>query len=161
MQNKTPIYCWDSNIFIAWIKDEKRSPGDMDGVLEIAERVQRNQAILITSEMLNVELVPCKMPDGAMEKIDRFFKRRNTHRLPVDSRITMLAQSIRNVHPKVTPADAVYLATAIQYKVDQFHTFDDGKSGGNSLLALNGNVAGNPLVICKPPFKQMRFPGIP
>jgi hypothetical protein len=33
---------------------------------------------------------------------------------------------------------------------DEFHTFDDGGKGGISLLALTGNVAGDPTKICHP-----------
>ena len=77
-----------------------------------------------------------------------------------DIRITKLAHQIRNVYPKLSTPDAVHLATGIHYEADQFHTFDDGGKDGMSLLGLNGNVAGYPLVVCKPPMTQYRLPGI-
>lgn len=125
----------------------------MDGVIEIAEKINRNEAILITSHVLDVELLPCNLPANAISLIERFFKRRNIHKKPMDGRISLLAQEIRNNCRLVTP-DSIHLATAIYYQANQFHTFD------NRLLSLNGNVAGYPLVICKPPITQYKLPGI-
>jgi len=159
MPKNKPIYCWDTSIFTAWIKNEQRPSGEMEGVAEIAEKVQGNKAILIASQMLNVELLECKLPTGAMEKIQRFFKRKNAQLRPMDGRISTLAGSLRNAHAKLTSPDAIHLATAIYYEADEFHTFDDGKKGGISLLDLSGNVGGHPLVICKPVFTQYRLPG--
>lgn len=132
----------------------------MDGVIEIAEKINRNEAILITSHMLDVELLPCNLPSNAISLIDRFFKRKNIQKKPFDGRISPLAQQIRNKHPKLSSSDSIHLATAIYYQADQFHTFDNGGKGGLSLISLNGNVAGYPLVICKPPITQYKLPGI-
>jgi len=47
--------------------------------------------------------------------------------------------------------DAIHLTTAILYRVDEFHTFDeDGSSGSLGLNPLSGNVGGHRLTICKP-----------
>jgi hypothetical protein len=35
------IYYWDTCLFLAWIKDEERKSGEMDGVREIIERSKR------------------------------------------------------------------------------------------------------------------------
>src|SRR5204863_497117 len=66
---------------------------------------------------------------------------------------------------ELTDFDATHLATAIHYRASAFHTFDNGGRRARGLLELNGNVAGYPLVICKPPlssYKQMaiEFPDI-
>lgn len=160
MPSDKPIFCWDAVVIIAWLKDEKRANGDMAGVYEVAERVNRNEAILLTSQYVLTEILPGKCPPGAMEKLEQFFKRRNAIMKPADMRIMKVAQEIRNVYPKMSSADSIYIATAIHYQATQFHTFDNGGHDGFSLLALNGNVAGYPLTICKPPFKQYRLPGM-
>jgi hypothetical protein len=50
------------------------------------------------------------------------------------------------------------LATAILYRVTEFHTFDnDGDAKHLGLLPLSGNVGGNRLLICKP---QARNPSL-
>ncbi len=160
MRDNKPVYYWDTCIFIAWIKNEQLPNAEMNGVFEIADKIQSNRAILITSQLLTVELLPCKMPPHAMDLIERFFKRKNAQKKAVDGRVTQLAQKIRNEHPKVSPNDAIHLATAIHYEVDQFHTFDDGGKDGSSILSLNGRIGDPPLVICKPPFTQYRLSGI-
>jgi hypothetical protein len=66
-------------------------------------------------------------------------------------RITDRASTIREKHKIKTP-DAIHLATAILYDVDEMHTMDgwheDGKRDG--LLALTGNVAEYKLWITEP-----------
>ena len=170
MPSNRPIYYWDTSIFVAWLQNENRPNSEMSGVAETAEKIHANQAILITSDQLRVELLPATFTPAAREKFDRFFQRRNAQMKRIDTRITTLAQTIRNYYQEqrqsgqdhrrtVGSADAIHLATAIQYEATQFHTFDDGGKDGRSLLELNGNVAGYPLVICKPPFTQYRMPG--
>jgi integrase len=63
------------------------------------------------------------------------------------------------VEPEVTAVGggAKHLASAIHFEVDEFHTFDEGKKGGRSLLSLDGDVAGHRLRICKPPVGQMQI----
>jgi hypothetical protein len=54
--------------------------------------------------------------------------------------------------------DAIHLATAIQYRVDEFHTFDgEGNSRYLGLLPLSGNVGGHKLTICKPKARNPQF----
>jgi hypothetical protein len=83
-----------------------------------------------------------------------------------DLRVSALAREIREYYeaqskidglPRLTTPDAIHVATAIHYKADAFWTFDDGGYGGRSLLSLNGNVAGHPLVVCKPVATQLRL----
>ncbi len=49
MAGTDPIYYWDSCLFLAWIKDEERKSGDMDGVREVIQRVKQRDARIITS----------------------------------------------------------------------------------------------------------------
>jgi len=165
-----PIYYWDTDVFLAWIKNEQRSPEDRSGIAEIAEKVHRNEAVLITSAFFLAELVECNLPAGTMDKIGQLFKRRNIQMKVTDQRVSTLASQIRNHYLEkrrlegkkgtVSTPDAIHLATAIHYQVDEFHTYDDGGKDGISILALNGDVAGHELIIRKPPVKQMRLPGL-
>lgn len=82
-----------------------------------------------------------------------------------DPRISNLASEIRDYYerqkqidgkPGLSVPDAIHLATAIQYEVNEFHTFDEKDSPrSRALLPLNGNVAGHNLVICKPHATQL------
>ena len=47
MPGNTPIYYWDSCLFLAWLKDEERKLGEMDGVREIIERSKRREVKIL------------------------------------------------------------------------------------------------------------------
>ena len=147
LKNK-PKYYWDACIFLAWLLDEKRSPGEMEGLTEVASLIAQSNAFLVTSVITRVEVLECTLSGEAKRSFDDFFKRRNIIMVNVDRNITDLAHEIRNHYKtqnkKLTSPDSIHLAAAITYGADQFHTFDD------PLLRLNGKVAGYPLVICKP-----------
>jgi predicted nucleic acid-binding protein len=147
MPGHNPLYYWDSCLFIAWLKDEERPIGDMDGVREVVELVKARDARIITSLLTSVEVLSAKMPVGIDSLFGQFLKRIN--RVGMEVKIADLAHNLRNYYAisggKImkTP-DAIHLATAILYRVDEFHTFDD------ELISLSGNVAGHNLKICKP-----------
>jgi len=58
----TSTIYWDSCIFIAWIKDEKRPAGEMDGVYECVDRVQAGTIRLITSVFTRTEVFESDLP---------------------------------------------------------------------------------------------------
>ena len=39
--SSTPVYYWDTCLFLAWFKDEERAGGEMDGVRDIILRVEK------------------------------------------------------------------------------------------------------------------------
>src|SRR5438105_3222795 len=159
MRNNKPLFYWDSCIWLAWLKNEKRQPGEIDGILDVVDKVDRNQVTLIVSQQVDLEILEAKWPNDAAKIWDEIFKRRNVKKVPVTWSIISLGQQIRNFYQgkiergeaigkTVSSMDAVHLATAITYEVDQFHTFDDGKQGKSmSLISLSGNVAGHSLLI--------------
>jgi len=161
------VIYWDSSIFIAWLKNEQRPLGEMDGVLEYVYLVEAKKVKLITSTLTRTEVFEANLTSEVREKYSKLLSRRNVQLIDADLRVTELARDLREYYqsqsnidglPGLTTADAIHLATAIHYKVDEFHTFDNGKKGGRSLLSLNGNVAGHHLTICKPPVSQYRLP---
>ena len=160
------IFYWDSCIFIAWLKDEKRPNNEMDGVYECVDETKKGRIRLITSVLTRTEVFEANLTPDVKQKYDAFLKRRNVQLLDNDLRIADLARNIREYYeaqsridglPPVRTPDAIHLATAIHYKADAFWTFDAGGYGGRSLLSLNGNVAGNQLTICKPVATQYRL----
>ena len=157
---------WDSCIFIAWLKDEKRQPGEMDGIYECAEEVEAGHIRIITSVLTRTEVFEADLSQEIKNKYSQFLNRRNVQLLDQDLRVSDLAREIREYYQKQSQidglpgfpvADAVHLATAIHYRVDAFWTFDNGGHKARSLLSLNGNVAGYSLVITKPVATQMRL----
>ena len=151
MPGKHPVYYWDTCLFLAWLKDEERKAGEMAGVLEIVERVKKRDAQIITSVITQIEVLSAHIPVG----MDTLFKglMRRISQISVDIKVSALAHDIRNSNVKIglkpvaTP-DSIHLATAILFRADEFHTFDD------DLISLSGNVGGTKLSICKPEAKQ-------
>lgn len=160
---KEKVY-WDTCIFIAWIKNERRSnPLEMDGILECVERAERGETLIVTGQIVKPELMTVRLETEQRALLDRLMMRRCAQILSDNPRIMDLAGEIRAFyldqgHGKtLSVPDAVHLATAIYYRVDAFYTFDKGKRGGLGLLQLDGNVGGHNLHICKPPVTQGRL----
>ncbi len=149
MPGASPLYYWDTCLFLAWMKDEERPSGEMDGVREIIECSQRRDCRIITSVITSVEVLQATIPAG----VDTLFHglMRRISRVGVDTKVAQLAHDIRNHYQvsgsgkKLKTPDALHLATAILHRADEFHTFD-----ADDLIPLSGNVAGHKLTICKP-----------
>ena len=159
MAGADPIYYWDTCLFLAWIKDEQRPSGEMDGVREVIARAKRREVKIITSVLTMVEVLQSRLPVGMDRLFTDMIKRVN--KLGMDSKVAALAHDIRDYHivnahafggKTLSTPDAIHLATAILYRATEFHTFDDGKSSSKTigLLQLSGNVGGHKLTICKP-----------
>jgi len=162
----TDIIYWDSCIFIAWLKDEKRPGNEMDGVYECVEDVEKGKIRLITSVMTRTEVLEANLTDEVRNKYVNLLKRRNVQSIDQDLRVADLSRKIREYYneqkkidglPGISSPDAIHLATAVHYRATAFYTFDDGKKGSRGLLSLDGNVAGFPLAVCKPRIRQYRL----
>ena len=154
MPGSNTVYYWDTCLFLAWLKDEERPVGEMDGVREVIERSKRREVKIMTSVLTTVEVLSAKIPSGMDTLFQQLMKRVN--RVGIDLRVASLAHDVRSHYARVggktlsTP-DAIHLATGILYRVDEFHTFDEaGSRNSLGLIPLSGNVAGNRLTICKP-----------
>jgi predicted nucleic acid-binding protein len=130
----------------------------MDGVREVVERVRRRDVLLVTSVLTTTEVLQSSLPAG-MDTLFHGLMRRLEQK-SIDIKISRLAHDLRDHYSQrraefdgktLSTPDALHLATAILYRVSEFHTFDE-KNGRNSLglLPLSGDVAGHTLKICKP-----------
>lgn len=150
MAGANPLYYWDTCLFLAWLKDESRPTGEMDGVREIIERSKRRDCRLMTSVLTSIEVLQAKIPAGFDTHFTALLRRVN--RVGLETKIAGVAHDIRNSYAirgkKLETPDAIHLATAIIYRADEFHTFD------HALIALSGDVAGHRLTICKPEAKN-------
>ena len=158
MAGNSPLYYWDSCLFIAWLKDEQHKTGEMDGVRDVIERAKRREAKLMTSVLTLTEALSSKIPVGMDTLFANLLKR--ISKQGIDTKIATLAHDLRDYYVQksvehegktLSSPDALHLATAILYRADEFHTFDKRDSRNNlGLLPLTGNVAGHNLTICKP-----------
>jgi predicted nucleic acid-binding protein len=161
---RDPLVAWDTSVLLALIKDETRAEGEMDGVYEWARRVDSGEVRLILSSMFRMEILESTLPMEALEKLDQILDRSNVVEVEMGPRVINKASELRDYYqrrreivsaPGLSTPDAIHLATAILYGVDQFHTFDErDKPSSLGLIPLSGDVAGHPLVICKPPVDQ-------
>lgn len=162
MKAGKPIIYWDTCVFLAWIKDETRPNGEMDGVNDVANKIHKDHIILLTSTLTRTEILESTLNEIAKQRLIDLFKRKNFQQASPDERVMDLTHRIRDYYqqrkeedqlPTLTTPDAIHLATAILYSANEFHTFDERNETRKrrALLPLNRNVAGYPLVICKPP----------
>ena len=155
---------WDTCIFLAWMSNEKRDAGDMEGLAKIASLVERAEVTLITSTLTRAEILASKTPSEAMKRYDLLLRRSNVVPQNVDLSIAKLTSEIMdfylNTDFELLTPDAIHLATAIHYNADEFHTFDGvnpnqkprnkDRYKRTGLLFLDGNVAGKTLKIVRP-----------
>src|SRR4030095_1451635 len=64
MTGGSPLYYWDTCLFLAWLKDEERPTGEMDGVREIIRRHKSREVRIMTSVLTSVEVLSGKIPVG-------------------------------------------------------------------------------------------------
>lgn len=169
MAGNNPIYYWDTCIFLAWLKNEvTRKQGEMDGVREVISKLNKRQVTIMTSVLTITEISSAKLPAGTQGMLEQVMQRPNMSRVSVDLKIASLARDLRNHYITkngaagltLTVPDSLHLATAILYKVTEFHTFDEHdkpKHKALGLIPLNGDVAGHALKIGKPFAQQAGF----
>jgi predicted nucleic acid-binding protein len=158
MAGNSFLYYWDTCLFLAWLNDEDRKSGEMDGVREVIDRHKRRDVRIATSVITQVEALQSKIPAGVGPLFAEFLKR--LIRVSVDTKVAAMAHDIRDFYAKgaqsqggktLSVPDSIHLATAILFRADAFHTFDEkGKAKSLGLIPLSGNVAGHRLTICKP-----------
>ncbi|MCH8916820.1 MAG: PIN domain-containing protein [Proteobacteria bacterium] len=168
--DKTTVYV-DSCVLIAWLQNENRKPGEMEGVSGLVAGVDAGEIILVTSALTKTEILECTLTVEAIEMFERFTHRRSVQIKDVTSRISTLAGEIRSYYqslkdsnktnlPTLSTPDAIHIATAIYWECEQFFTFDEIDEHGTSrpkraLIPLSGMVAEKyPLDICKPTVRQ-------
>lgn len=152
----TNRYCWDSCVFIAWIKNEKppvRKPGEMEGLASIVSEVERGEGIIVASSLVFSEVYEAKLTSPQKALFDQVLKRPSIYIQSADIRVCKLAAEIRDYYAKkrsrkLKVPDAIHLATAQISGSHDFHTFDE------ELIVLNEDIATPPLKICKPSAAQ-------
>jgi len=145
------------------VRDEQRAdPGDMQGVQERVKEFHEGKIVIATSVLTLGEMLDLQnqLSAAAHRKFQAFFRRPDIVRISADIRVAEITQQIRDYYwlqhktdglPTLEFGDAVHLASAIHYQVDEFVTFDsrDSKKPSKTkrgILPLSGNVAGHPAI---------------
>lgn len=146
---------WDAAAWIAYI--QKEMPGPDSSFSE--PRYEMCRAVLEQAEAGAVEIVTsaytlaevCKKakdPTSPGMNLPAFFNQRYILLTNVDKEVGLRAQSLQLAGVgKLSPQDAVHLASALVANVPVFHTFDDDLLRLDNVLNLDD---GNPMRIVRP-----------
>jgi len=150
---------WDSCIFLAWFKGEEDKP--LAEIEELLNDIAQARITLIVSPIVGAEILDSAGHSPVRNQFREFMKRTNVIAANVDFRVAELAADIREktreaeakkqIKQSVRAADALIVATAIIYRVDVLHTFDQ------ILLSLDQSPIVSALRITTPISAQMRL----
>jgi predicted nucleic acid-binding protein len=155
MNDELQVY-WDSCCWIGLINQDERWFGDLQSIFESAQRGDA-QLWISTITILEVVKVPSEdgmprpWPDANIAQVDNLFLQDYVRIVQLDQQIARKAREIYRSTPSLglrKQMDAIHLATALFYSVDEFHTDD-----GEDLLSLDKTLTcrdGQLLRICEP-----------
>lgn len=123
---KRPVYCWDTTVFLAWIKAEKESP--LDDIAAVADEIDGDRASLIVPVNLFTEVLEAKHTKKQRKQMELFLRRSNVQVVDTTLPIAQKASAIRSTGlqegRKLRTPDAQIAATAILYGADVLHSLD-------------------------------------
>ena len=126
---------WDSCVWISLINQEAGRVENCQAMVEAAKKCSG----------VNGQIEGSKDPD-----FEAFIEQDFVTEVQVDHDIAVVARRLLRSNQQLKkPADAIHLATAVLYNLDEFHTYD-----GDNLLPLDGKIPrrdGVMLRICVPP----------
>jgi len=152
MKSGKPVYYWDTCIFLSLLTNDRKDASLIEGIEGIARAIDKKECLLVTSTITEVEVLQGTLSAVAEGNFQSALKRRNVTKVSVNSRVTALAREIRdfyNSQRKLKTPDAIHLATAILYSVDELHTNDP------HLLNLVNPICNKYTIkICRPPLPR-------
>ena len=149
-----PRYYWDACCWIGLINQE---PTRIVSLRYVNERAQKGEVQIWTSAFTLAEVFKRKCSDGQVGikedddiAFEDYLEQDYIERVQVDVDVGTAARRLLRKYPSIKkPQDAIHVATALLYNIDELHTFD-----GSDLLPLDGLLPmanGSKLKICKPP----------
>ena len=135
MASSRELWYWDSDVILSYLNKETPRHKDLSQMLAEVEN-SSGKIKIISSTIAKVEVAYLKeneVPDTsqqALDKIDQFFLDSSVIELVgVNDYITDLAREfivdIKSRGMKLTPADAIHMATAKWMGVTVFHTYNE------------------------------------
>ncbi|MCY3986249.1 MAG: hypothetical protein OXF23_04295, partial [Candidatus Dadabacteria bacterium] len=100
MPNKPKLLYWDSCIFLAWLKDEKRAEGEMSGLISVIREIEKKKFSVTTSVITITEVLPVSSGPQVVMNFKKLFQRSNFQMINVDERVASKASEIRNHYVK-------------------------------------------------------------
>lgn len=141
-------FCWDSTVFVTHLTGELRTQDEIDGLNEVVDLADRGAAIIVTCAMAEIEVIGPRGDPITVEKFRALFKRPEFQMVDINPVISQLAGELRALARddgrSLHSADSTFVATAMAYRLDGLHTFDEG------ILGLDGKPYVRGLSITKP-----------
>lgn len=150
MSERRRVY-WDACAWLGLLNGEEDKAADLEVVWR---KAQHGELEIWTSSFCIAEVYRLRCENGLTNlppendaKIDDLFDQDFVFLVQLDTEIARLAKALLRGNDKLKkPSDAIHLATAAYWNVEQLHTYD-----GSDLLGLNVNRSdGEKLTICKP-----------
>lgn len=153
LANKQRVY-WDSCNWIGLINEEKNK---IEHLHHILDRAKKKEIEILTSAFTLAEVfkTSCEEAEKSLpEEKDRVFEEYLMQEFVVFVQVTWdigiyARKLLRRIEGLKKPQDAIHLASAAYYNVDEVHTFDR-----NHMLPFNNMIDrrdGQKLKICIPP----------
>ena len=95
MRSGKPVFYWDSCLFIAWLADEKRKTGEMEGLAEVVLMVDAREAYILTSVITRGEVLDSSLSKDAQEKFRNLLGNPSFTFADVSMPISEIASEIR------------------------------------------------------------------
>lgn len=150
-----PKYYWDANCWLGLINAEDAK---IEALQHVYEDARAHQCEIWTSTLSFVEVNRLKSESGTPKPLDdspgldiinHVFEQDFVKMIPLDVAIGKSARSLLREHKGLSKrTDAIHLASALFWNLDEMHTYDNA-----DLLHLNLRVRrrdGTKLKICKP-----------
>lgn len=150
-----PKYYWDACAWIALIQQEE---GRFDSLKYVTEQAKDAKSVELWTSMFTLAEVYKRPCDGEQKSLlpvhdgtfEDYILQDFVTRVQVDFDVGRLARTLLRQYPTIgKPQDAIHVATALLYNIDELHTFDRA-----NLTALSGKIArkdGKMLTIGAPP----------
>lgn len=153
MTNSAKGVYWDACVWLGLINQEADKVDRCQHVISLA-RAGELQIWTSALSLAEVYKKNCGNGSSGIESIndkafESYIEQEFLMVAQVDFEVGTMARRLLRQHGRLRkPADAIHLATAVVYDLDEFHTFDE-----DNLIVLNGsvkNAGGRDLKICLP-----------
>lgn len=154
---KTPIYCWDSCVFISLLTKTDRTAEELEKLCAVERLSDNGGCAIFTASITIIEVLACMLTPEQEDMFQALLQRSNVTAVSVTPRIASKAREIRDYYQtrgiKIAVPDSIHLATAIHYKATALHTYDGGgrrKRQSDLMQLATPLIEKYPLLVTKP-----------
>ena len=135
------IICFDSCVFLAWLKGEEGRIDIIGSLFDDASNGKLKILIstLVIAEVLNIQGLQSPIPKDRRDDVRNLFLNEWIVPKGVNRRLAEISQDLVWEYG-VKPKDGIHVATALVYKVPILYTYDKNLLSKNNLITEFGNI---------------------